>query len=338
MDYKPRFTVEIYHDLAPHLAGISSKEFFLDADKLIEAWKITTEWTLDTFHGRLKPRTPTAAPNSYGHLVCLGAPLHYSDTAEPNITAAVDSLEDAIRMLEDAKGMDFTACPIFKQYVELSRRVKEVFPEAPVMGGLGVEGPLTSAALFRGDGFYYDIMDEPELAAKYLELMTDSVLEFKKQLNTFVGLPAVGQGGGGLADDLASMVPPSMWDELVVPFWKQYYKGATLGSNHSLHCEALVPAHLPYLAKAGVTHYQPSVSPQLTLESVKANTDLPFDWLLYAYQVTEMNDQQLADWIAKAVSFKPTNIRTQFGAYTASVGKIDRIISFMDIADTYTKA
>ena len=338
MEYKPRFTVEIYHDLAPYLAGISSKEFFLDVEKLIDAWKITTEWTLDTFHGRLNPRKPTAAPNSYGHLICLGAPLHYSETAEPNISPAADSLEDAIKMLEEAKGMDFTACPIFKQYVEQSKRVKEVFPDAPVLAGLGLEGPITSAALFRGDGFYYDIMDEPERSAKYLELMTDSVLEFKKQLNVFCGLPPVGQGGGGLADDLASMVPPPMWDELVVPFWKRYFAGATLGQNHSLHCEALVPMHLPYLAKAGVTHYQPSVSPQLTLESVKANTDLPFDWLLYAYQVTEMNDRQMEEWIAKVVSFQPTNIRTQFGAYAASAGKIDRIISFMDIADSYAKA
>ena len=69
MSKTPRFTVEIYHDLAPYLAGISSKEFFLDADKLIKAWKVTTEWTLDTFHGRLKPRTPTAAPNSYGTIL-----------------------------------------------------------------------------------------------------------------------------------------------------------------------------------------------------------------------------------------------------------------------------
>lgn len=338
MDYTPKFSVEIYHDLAPHLAGISSKEFFQDTDKLIEAWKITTQWTLDTFHGRLTPRKPTAAPNSYAHLVCLGAPLHYSDTAEPNITAAADSLEDAVKMLEDAQGMDFSACPLFQQYADVSRKVKEVFPDSPVLAGLGYEGPVTSAALFRGDGFYYDIMDEPELAAKFLSLMTDSVLAFKAQLNTFCGLPGVGQGGGYLADDLASMIPPSMWDELVVPFWKQYYAGATLGSGHSLHCEALVPAHLPYLAKAGVTHYQPSVSPQLTLESVRANTDLPFDWLLYAYQVTEMDDQQLADWIAKAVSFQPTRIRTQFGAYAAGAGKIDRILAFMDIADTYTKA
>lgn len=335
MPSTPRFCVEIYHDLAPYLAGISAKAFFLEADQLINAWKITTEWTLDTFHGRLKPRTPTAAPNSYGHLVCLGAPLHYSESAEPNITPAAQSLDEAIERLEAARGMDFTACPIFQQYVELSERVKAAFPESPKLAGLGVEGPITSAALFRGEDFYMDVIDEPEKAARYIELMTDSVIDFKRQLNRFCGQPEVSETGGGLADDLASMLSPWMWEELVLPYWRRYYEGITSGPNRFLHCEALRPAHLPYLEKAGVTHYQPSVSPQLTLQSVKENTALPFDWLLYAYKVTEMDDEALEKWIAEAVSYGPTSIRTQFGAYAVSIGKIDRIQSFIEIAERY---
>ena len=331
----PRFCVEIYHDLAPYLAGISVKAFFLEADKLVDAWKITTEWTLDTFRGRLTPRTPTAAPNSYGHLVCLGAPLHYSESAEPNITPAAQSLDEAIERLEAARGMDFTTCPIFQQYVELSARVKEAFPESPKLAGLGLEGPITSAALFRGEEFYMDVIDEPEKAARYIGLMTDSVVDFKRQLNRFCGQPEVSETGGGLADDLASMLSPWMWDDLVLPYWRRYYEGITSGPDRFLHCEALRPAHLPYLEKAGVTHYQPSVSPQLTLESMKEKTSLPFDWLLYAYRVTEMDDEALEKWIAEAVSYGPTSIRTQFGAYAVSIDRIDRIKAFLDIAERY---
>lgn len=335
MSQTPRFTVEIYHDLAPYLAGISAKEFFLDADKLIEAWKVTTEWTLDTFHGRLKPRTPTAAPNSYGHLICIGAPLNYSESAEPNISPAAASLDEAIERLEAVRGMDFTACPIFKQYAYLSARVKEVFPEAPHMAGLGLEGPITSAALYRGEGFYMDVMDEPEKAARCIALMTDSIVAFKRLLNRFCGEPEVSAGGAGLADDLASMLPHHMWDALVIPYWKRYYEGISTGRSRFLHCEALLPAQLPYLPKAGVTHYQPSVSPQLTLDDMRDRNSLPFDWLLYAYHITGMDDEELEKWIAKAVSYGPTNIRTQFGAYAVSIGKTDRIQAFLDIADKY---
>ena len=333
---EPKFTVEIYHDLAPYLGGMTSKVFFQDVDQLINAWKIATEWTLDTFHGRLAPRIPTAAPNSYAHLVCLGAPLHYSEDAEPNISPAADSLEDAIALLEEKRGMDFTGHPLFQWYADASRRVKEVFPEAPQLAGMGFEGPITSAALFRGQDFYCDVMDEPDLVKRYLSLMTESVLAFKEQLNTFVGLPAVSDGGGSMPDDLAAMLSPSLWDEMVIPFWKQYYDGFSTGKSRFLHCEALVPAHLPYLKKAGITHYQPSVSPQLTLENMRTHAnDWTFDWLLYAYQVTDMDDEQMEKWVADAVAAGANNIRTQFGAYAVSIGKVDRIQKFLDIAESY---
>lgn len=335
MTHTPRFTVEIYHDLAPYLAGISAREFFLDADKLIAAWKAATEWTLDTFHGRLKPRTPTAAPNSYGHLICLGAPLRYSESAEPNISPAAGSLDEAIERLEAARGMDFTARPIFRQYARLSALVKAAFPQSPAFAGLGLEGPITSAALYRGAGFYTDVVDEPEKAARYIALMTDSIVAFKRQLNRFCGEAEVNASGAGLADDLASMLPPRMWDELVIPYWKRYYEGVSSGPGRFLHCEALRPAQLEYLPRAGVTHYQPSVSPQLTLEDMRRRNSLPFDWLLYAYRITEMGDDELEAWIARAVSYGPTNIRTQFGAYAVSAGRIDRIQAFLDIAQRY---
>ena len=332
----PRFTVEIYHDLAPHLAGITTREFFLDPDKMIMAWKKATEWTLDTFKGRLTPRIPTAAPNSYAHLVCLGAPIHYSEDAEPNVSPAVDSIEEGIRYLKDHRGMDFTGHPLFQQYAEVSRKVKDVFPDAPQLGGMGFEGPITSAALFRGQDFYCDVMEEPESVKEFLGLMTESVLDFKNQLNTFVGLPAMNTGRGSMPDDLAAMIPPYLWDELVLPFWHQYYEGFSTGEGRFVHCEGLVPAHLPYLKKAGITHYQPSVSPKLTLADMGAHAhEWTFDWLLYAYQVTAMDDREMEAWVADAAASGATDIRTQFGAYAVQIGKVDRIQKFLDIADSY---
>jgi hypothetical protein len=234
--------------------------------------------------------------------------------------------------------MDFTKTPIFQTYAELSYRIQEAFPgSAPRFAGLGLEGPVTSAALFRGQDFYLDLMDDPELCAEYLSLMTESIIAFRHQCNRFCGMPAVSPGGTGLADDLASMVPPSLWDELVIPFWNQYYEGLTSGKNRSLHCEALVPAHLPYLSGAAITHYQPSVSPALTLQNVKANipAGIPFDWLLYAYHITEMSDAEIEAWIDETLAAGVTELRTQFGRYAAEAGKLDRIHAWFAAADKY---
>lgn len=334
---KPRFKVEIYHDVVPYLAGISLKEFFLDDERLIRAWKVATQWTLDTFQGRLPPRTPTAAPNSYGHLICLGAPLQYSDQAEPNIRPVTNSLEEGIRLLTEAQGMDFTACPIFRQYARTSARVREVFPESPVFSGLGVEGPITSAALYLGDTFYIEAIENPERVRHFLQLMTDSIVSCRRQINAFCGLPEVDPQGTGLADDLASMLPPHLWDNLVVPFWRQYFEGGTSGPRHFLHCEAMVPAQLKFLKPAGVTFYQPSVSPKLTLEDMRT-LDIPFDWLLYAFHITGMTDDEIAAWVDKAIQAGAENIRTQFGEYTVREGKIDRIQAFLDVKERYTQS
>ena len=85
----------------------------------------------------------------------MGCPVHYPDDGEPNISPAVNSIDEAIAALEEARGIDFTTQPIFLQYDELSRKIHEAFPnDAPIFSGLGLEGPLTSAALFRGQDFF----------------------------------------------------------------------------------------------------------------------------------------------------------------------------------------
>ena len=178
-------------------------------------------------------------------------------------------------------------------------------------------------------------MDEPEKCATYLQLMTDSIINFRKQCNIFKGEPDISPNGIGLADDLASMIPPKLWDELVIPFWKQYYLGSTTGENWSLHCEALTPAHLPYLEKAGVTHYQPSVSPALTIDAILQNSNIPFDWLLYSYHITDMTDSEIEAWIDNTVHAGITHIRTQFGKYAIVRKKLDRIHAWFNAVDKY---
>ncbi|NMA08495.1 MAG: hypothetical protein GX929_05215 [Clostridiales bacterium] len=329
------FTVEVYPDVIPCLGGITMKQFYLDADAAVQAWRKQLAFVPETFGDAIPPREPTAAPLSYGHLVCLGCPLRYPEDAEPNVSPAVSSLDDAIALLKDARGMDFSKTAIWKHYAAMSDTIRAAFPQAPKFAGLGMEGPLTSAALLRGQDFYLDLLDEPEKCAEYLSLMTGSIVEYLKQTRRVNGQPEYSAGGVGLCDDLASMVPPSMWDTHVVPFWRQYYRSLTSSKNWSVHCEALYPAHLPYLRKAGIIRYQPSVSPRLTLENVRANTDIPFDWLLYAYRITDMTDAEIAAWQDETLAAGVTSLRTQFGRFAIEAGKLDRISAWVSAAERY---
>ena len=141
--------------------------------------------------------------------------------------------------------------------------------------------------------------------------------------------------GGSLADDFASMISPSLWPEYVIPYWNTYFENTTSGINRFLHCENTCPEQLRYLKDAGITMYQPSVAQRLTLDNVRANTGVPFDWLVYAYRVTEMSDTQMQKWVDSAVEAGVTRIRTQFGKYAWSTGKIDRIEAFCRAFEKY---
>ena len=327
--------VEIYHDVVPYLGGITMREFFLDGEKCANAWRIANAKVSAYFGDLLKPRQPSAAPLSYGHLVCLGAPLTIPEDGEPNIAPPAHSIDEAIELLKAAKDVDFTKHPIYQQYYDMWQYLKKEFPGQNVpFSGMGVEGPVTSAELFRGQDFFIDVMEEPEKTLEYLDLMTESCIRFTHTIRKTNGDPPVRAQGTGLADDFASMIPTGMWEEFVIPFWNRYYEGLTTG-HRFLHCENMCPEQIPYIKLAKVDHYQPSVADRLTLENVKANTDLPFDWLLYAYHVTSMSDEEIQVWVDKTVEAGVSKIRTQFGMYAWQERKLDRILAFYKAFDKY---
>ena len=86
---------------------------------------------------------------------------------------------------------------------------------------------------------------------------------------------------------------------------------------------------------AKLTHYQPSVADRLTIENIRANTDVPFDWLLYTYHIVDMSDAQIEAWVDNTVKAGITTIRTQFGKYAWSTGKMDRILAFYKAFEKY---
>lgn len=327
--------VEIYHDAIVHLSGITMREFFQDKVKCAKAWRIGPKKIYDYFGDMLPLRAITGPPISYGHIICLGAPVTYPENSEPNVKPMFSDIDEGIEFLEKKKNIDYSQQPLFKHYYELCNYLKEEFPNENInFSGMGAQGPLTTAILTRGQDFIFDIIDEPEKAKKFLTLITDSIIGFHHFTSRVNGVPQVNPTGTGLADDFASLISPNMWPEFVVPYWNQYFKGRTTG-NRSVHCENLAPVHLKYLEDVGVTHFQPSVSDMLTVENVKENTNIPFDWLLYSYRITEMTDTEIQEWVDKTVEAGITLVRTQFGQYTCQANKLDRIKAFYKAFDKY---
>ena len=330
--------VEIYHDVIPYLGGITEKEFYEDPKACVEAWKKANAKIADYFGELLAPRTPSAPPLSYGHLVSLGAPLRMPEHGEPNISPFAEDIDEAIEIMKAQKGKDFGDNDTFRHYVMMNAEIEKAFPDlkVPAATGYGYEGVITSAVLMRGQDLLCDLYDEPEKVHEFLTLMNESIIDFKRYINRLHGQPELDTYGTWLADDFASLIPPHMWSEFVTPYWNRFFEGVTVpNGKRTVHCENTIPAHLRYLQEVKLGHYQPSVADALTIETVKENTDIPFDWLLYAFRITNMTDAEIETWVDNVVQAGIRKIRTQFGQYAWSIGKMDRILAFYKAFEKY---
>jgi hypothetical protein len=313
------------------------RDFFLDGKKCAHAWKLAAAELFDCFGDLFPMRRPSCAPISYGHLICLGAEAVFPENGEPNIKPFTGSIDEAIRILNRCRGMDFSQNEMYRHYLGVWEQLKDSFPDQDIpFEGFNHQGPVTSAVLMRGQDFLCDLYDEPDKCAEYMRIMTDSIIEFIKQNRNLNGRPEI-SNGSFVCDDFASLIAPDMWGEFVIPFWNRLYSGISNGGGRAMHVEDCAPGHLKYFKDAGITHFQPSVSDKITLRDIKDNLDpdITYDWLLYSYYITDMTDIQVQKWVDDTVSTGVSVVRTQFGAYTHQRGKLDRIKAFYKAFEKY---
>ncbi len=335
-------TVEIYPDVIPHISGITDHQFYTNPELCIKAWKdarvAISEYFGDFSQLLTLMKKPTAPGLSYGHLVSLGAPLKLPvNDGEPNVKPFAEDIDEAIEIMKSKKDVDFGDNDVFRYYLEMNAALQKAFPEVEIAptSGYGYEGVITSAVLMRGQDFLCDIYDEPEKAHEFLQLMSDSIIEFKKFINRVNGQPERSRYLW-MCDDFASLITPSLWPEFVVPYWNQYFDNLSVeGSRRTVHCENMHPTQLRYLKDVKLAHYQPSVATALTIENIKENTDVPFDWLLYAFNIVKMTDEEIEAWVDHAVQSGIRKVRTQFGRHAWREGKMDRILAFYKAFEKY---
>ena len=103
-----------------------------------------------------------------------------------------------------------------------------------------------------------------------------------------------------MCDDIAAMFPPSIWEEFVLPYWEQYFRGITSGKRR-VHCEDLTVGHMYLMEKAFVSAYDAGISYKINPEIICENTRVPFYWQMGSFQLKELNSNEIEDWVYKAV-------------------------------------
>ncbi|HCG76393.1 MAG: hypothetical protein COZ37_03615 [bacterium (Candidatus Ratteibacteria) CG_4_10_14_3_um_filter_41_18] len=282
-----------------YLAGLRLDEIYKSASACAQAFKVGRKRVREIFGPEVIIGSPTCAPISYGHIVCLGVSVTFPEDSEPGVRPIYKSIDEGIKELR--KETDFKKNALFKHYFDMWHYLQKSFPGEKVsFSGFGCEGPITTAVLLRGTDFYMDIMDFPQKTKEFLSLVTDSIIKFVYFTREINGEPPVNSEGSGLCDDLSSLISPSLWPEFVVPYWNKYYVGLTTGKR-TIHVENLKPGHLEYLKKVDIVHYDPSISKDLGPKIIKEKIDIPFGWRLSSFDLVQMDNKQVKEWVYKSI-------------------------------------
>ncbi|MFA5859432.1 MAG: uroporphyrinogen decarboxylase family protein [Elusimicrobiota bacterium] len=327
-----RYSARVGVAALPYLSGVTMGEFYTDFARCAECYRTGRIKSKEVFGNSLVHPKVQCPSISYGHICCLGGKLEYTSNGEPGVRPFVSSIKEGIELLK--QDIEFGNNEVFKFQYKFYEYLKSVFSEENVMfSGFGHEGPVTTAVLMRGQGFYMDIYDYPEETKKFLELLTGNIVKFVKFNRKLRGQEGV-TPGGHLADDFASLISPALWDEYVLPYWDLMYTGISSGTR-GLHCENLSPDHLPYLKKAGIGHYDPSVSAKLSPKIIKAVLDCSFTWRLLSFHVNDMTEDDVRSWVRKSFDEGAPHLHTIVESIMCQRNNPDKVLAFVDEAGKY---
>ena len=309
------------------LTGTSFREFNLNPDAGIEMFRKGRPMIAEMYGPDMALPQVSIPAISYGHSSGLGAELIFPEDGEVFHEHLYSSLQEGIEALQ--KDVDFSTAGMAPFYLEYHRKLQEAFGGEDVYFWYNLEGPVTTAYTLRGDGIFYDMMDEPERFLDFLHLATDSILEFHRFRCQVMNRPVVNPDSGYLADDIAAMIPAKKFPELVLPCWEQYYRGVTTGGRRA-HVEDLRPDQLEFLEEIGLSHYDPSISPKLNPRIIARRTRVPFAWRLGSFHYLSMDCQDIEDFVFQAVADGASRLFT-YVEYT-TMTTVEKVHAFIRAA------
>ncbi|GAB1481566.1 hypothetical protein MASR2M78_03810 [Treponema sp.] len=177
--------------------------------------------------------------------------------------------------------MDFLSSEMTRFQVAYLDTLRKAFPEQRVHWGWQWEGPLTSIWALSGTQSMYAAIDDPEAFKECMRLVTESIVKYTQFYCRIDGTEVLDPfpDHGRLCDDIAAMFSPSMWPDVVLPYWEQFFTAPI--PERKLHCEDMKPEHLPLLDQLSIKDYDPGISAQLNR---------------FTHQVRHTNPILLATW------------------------------------------
>jgi hypothetical protein len=274
-----RYYVALSFGVLPRLIGEKLKDMYLRPEVAARCYIEGTKIAREIYGEKVHFPAPAVPPISYIHLTTLGAKLQFpEEDGEPNARpAGFSSIDEAIERIEEP--VNFAQFEWVKHRQAFAEELGDILGRS-IAPSLGLEGPITTAALLCGNDFYAELIAEPEKSKRLLRAITNSIIEFTRFVR---GSSEVGRSHG-ICDDLSSLISPEMWPEFVLPFWNQIYEAFTNDRRH-LHCENLSEQHLPLLNELGLSFFDPSHAPLLRPWMLRKHLQMPWQWRVQSVHV-----------------------------------------------------
>lgn len=317
------------------VTGIPIREFNLNPDACIEAYRRGQPILDEMFGPDVAPVAPATPHVSYGHVNGLGSELIFPEGGEVAHTHIYSSLEEGIEALR--RPVDFATAGMAPFFIDYLHRMEKAFPGEKVGFTYGLEGPITTAWELRGHDFFTDIFDQPEATREFLDLVVRSIVDFHRFRCTVTGAQPVSPTGGGMCDDVASNVPPRLFPELVIPAWDAFYRGMTTG-RRSAHVEDLRAAQLPFLEDIGLSYFDPSISHRLNPPIIRDACRVPFGWRLGAFHYLDLTVDEVRDFVFKAVADGACAVFTYVEGLLVQEPQRSKVFAFIEAAKQVEKA
>lgn len=316
------------------LMGWTSLDVMRNPQKCIELYQRARPITEKRLRSEISKASITIPPISYGHANGLGCKLLFPETGHGDVGLAHAyehaSLEETIDVA--SREYDWETRGEAPYYIEFYQTLQEAFPDEKISFIYKHEGPLTTAYLLRGQQIFIDLMTEPEKTRRLLAALTDSIISYHRFHQRITGeTPGVNPEGGGLADDIAAMVPADRFEDMVLPFWDRYYRGMTSGKR-GMHVEDLRREQLRFVEAIGVDYYDPSISPKLTPPMIRDEIRVPFAWRLSSIHYPHMDSPAIRDWVYQAVADGAGSIFTHVSSNMVDEPTLAKVDTFIDTA------
>ncbi len=315
-----RFAFGFADTLLAEVGGVPLRDLHFDVDAMVQVCEAARP-----IAERLgaHPPVPHLAGFTYPHIAALGARITFPEHSDPAPSVIIGSPEEIDTLAEPN---DYLAAPLIRARLDLLDRLLLRRPDAVRSIGHPFEGPVTTAALIMGPGFFTLPYDDPARAHKLLEFSTTSAINYARAIGAYLG-HEWRPGTLTIPDDFAGIFPPAKFREFVLPYWERLYSASGCATR-ALHSELIRPEHLPLLAEVKLDVFDPSVDQYVTPEILREQCPCAFQGRIKPWEVRDLSADELERLYRRIAAHEPTVIAFSMD----SLDEEDKVRRLLEVA------